>query len=110
MGLIPGRKQSKKQKAGRAAHKVPKPSGKVLKAAVLAIVGAVTFKAIRSKTAKQEAPPPAPAPASAQPAADAGLNGTAPQAEPAAASEPAAAAETTKPEGDEVKEEASEES
>jgi hypothetical protein len=85
MGLIPGRKQSKKQRATRAAgkagkkvakakavQKAPKTaaavwagkrSGKVVKGVAIAIVALITLKAIRSKAgggqkgAAADAPP-----------------------------------------------------
>ena len=131
MGLIPRRKPSKKQRAARAAgkasqkvvkakavQKAPKTaaavwtgrrSGKIVKGAIVAVVGVVTLKAVRAKLGgKKEEPASAapfpdttPVPDPGQPAAGTPLNGSAPQPDPAAPYAPPVAASTTPPHGDE---------
>ena len=131
MGLIPRRKPSKKQRAARAAgkagktvvkakavQKAPKAaaavwagrrSGKIIKGVAVAIVGAITFKAIRSRTGgKHDAPAdPSPFPTTTpvpdpgQPAAGSPINGSAPQPDPGAPFSPPVATGTTPPHGDE---------
>jgi hypothetical protein len=130
MGLIPGRKQSKKQRAAKAAgkagkkvakakavQKAPKTaaavwtgkrSGKIVKGVGVAIVGFVTFKAIRSKLGHKEEPAATatpfpdttPVPDPGQPTAGSAINGSAPQPDPAAPYAPPVAASTTPPHGD----------
>lgn len=129
MGLIPRRNQSKKQKAVRAAgnagkkvakakavQKAPKTaaavwtgkrSGKIIKGAAVAIVGAVTFKALRARFAKKEEPTSAasfpdttPVPDPGQPTAGSAINGSAPQPDPAAPFTPPVPSGTTPPQGD----------
>lgn len=127
MGLIPTRSKSKKQKAVDAAGKAgkkagdtvakAKPSGKVLKGAIVAIVGVVTLQAIRSKMSKKGAPADAtpfpdttPIPDPGQSTAGSAINGSAPQPDPAAPFSPPLASGTTPPQGDPVTEDASDES
>ncbi len=130
MGLI-SRRQSRKQKAVRAAGKAGKKvtqtkavqkapetaaavwtgkrSGKIVKAVALAVVGFVTLKAIRSRMGKsQEEPASAtpfpdanPVPDPGQPATGSAINGSAPQPDPGAAHAPPVATGTTPPHGDE---------
>lgn len=130
MGLIPRRKESKKQRAVRAAasagktvakvkavQKAPKAVatvwtgkriGKLMKAAVVVIVGVVTLKAIRAKAGGQKGaaadatpfPDATPVPDPGQPTAGSPINGSAPQPDPAAPYAPPVPAATTPPHGD----------
>jgi hypothetical protein len=139
MGLIPGRKPSKKQRATRAAgkagkkvtkakavQKAPKTaaavwagkrSGKVIKGVAVVVIGLVTFKAIRSKAAQKEAPAAGtpfpdttPVPDPGQSATGSAINGSAPQPDPAAPFSPPVTSGTTPPQGDKAAELTDEES